>query len=685
MTSPENGARASWAYRAPLVAAGLLIAAFVTAYGARPAVVLSTASLDDALFMKLGQALAAGKWLGHYQELTLAKGAGFPIFLALAQISGLPFPLAIALTHAAGSAFAARVFGALTRSAVTGLALLAALLLMPILYNGELLRVFRDVFYMSLTVAFVAAAIALVTGCCGRPGVIAVLTGVLGAWVWLTREEGVWLAPCVGVLLLVPLLGLDRGRAGAGLDRRARLRGLSRAGVSVGIAVALVVAFGLVNWAVYGRFVVNEIKDRAFQNAVSALQDAAAPYHREGVPVPAAARAQIYAVSPAFASLKEPILDGPLQAEATQWGCAENPKFCGDFGGGWFFWNVRMSAAMKGWHQTPTKAAEFYSTIAREVRRACADGRLRCEHWPVPMVPPMRASELGDVVRSFGKVWNVLTFGQPVALQPRSSDLSAPAAAADLALLNRPAVTGETVTLNGWFVTNGAQWFTPEPSDPVNVVAFTRAESPDLVARFNDPRLQRQRFTLTVRCPSAAPCPLDLQMEGGGATPLDLAATATGAHGIPGGQIFIDEMTGDGGERLLKSRFSRAWLEFVSRLNPVFRGLVFFGCFAYLVLVGASVVQRRISAALVVCTALLAAVTTRAVILALIDALSFTAANATYALAAVPLLLMFSTLAAHQVVALSTAVVRGASKPSAILACPQRKSFPARDGADYRI
>jgi hypothetical protein len=86
------------------------------------------------------------------------------------------------------------------------------------------------------------------------------------------------------------------------------------------------------------------------------------------------------------------------------------------------------------------------------------------------------------------------------------------------------------------------------------------------------------------------------------------------------------------------------------KLNPLFRGLVFAGLAAYLVAAGAALVRRRLSAGLVVCTALLASVAARAVMLALVDALSFSAASQNYALPAIALLVLFSVLALGEAV-----------------------------------
>jgi hypothetical protein len=635
-----------------LIAAGLLITGFVVAFSARPAIVLSSASVDDGLFMTLGMHLASGRWLGSYNELTLAKGPGFPAFLALSNLLGTPFPLALALLHATCASFAALVSARLWRSAWAGFAMLAALLLTPILYNGEMLGVFRDPFYTALTVALVSAAVALATSCLGRPKRMAALTGVLGAWFWLTREEGVWLVPCLGLLLLIPLFNLGHTAKVGGRGLAARLQRLAPAAIAFAVACALVVGFGLVNWAVYGRFTVNEIKDKTFQGALTALQDASAPFHQEGIPVPAAARARIYAVSPAFASLKEPVLDGPRQADSTQYGCRENPKMCGDFGGGWFFWILRGTAAAQGHHASASEAAVFYTRLTKEVRTACADGRLKCQRWWIPLVPPMRASELPDVAASLGRVLHVMTFGQGVSLEQRPSELEAPNANAMVSFLNLPSYAPPPHRrISGWFVGQGAEWFTVQAPPEVRNLKLERTVSPDLAAHFKDARLGRQRFNLVADCPPREACPLSIALEGGATASMDLATLARGAHPIDRATLYLDDTGDSGASALLKTRLSNAWLHLETKLPLLYRGLLAAGGVAYLLLLARALARRRLTAGLVICTALLASVAARAVILALIDALSFRAASYPYSLPGIALLVMFSVYALQEAAA----------------------------------
>ena len=93
--SGRSGQASRAAGRAALVAlVATLVAASLWLPAGLPLVALADFVHDDALYVKLGGHLARAEWLGPYDESTLAKGPGFPFFVALAYRAHLPLLLA---------------------------------------------------------------------------------------------------------------------------------------------------------------------------------------------------------------------------------------------------------------------------------------------------------------------------------------------------------------------------------------------------------------------------------------------------------------------------------------------------------------------------------------------------------------------------------------------------------------
>ena len=125
----------------------VLSAAYVFALVNAPLSLLSAAGHDDGLFIAIGRHLAAFQWLGPYNQFTLAKGPGYPAFLALSYLFGLSSSLARALFHCGAIALFVALCHRWVRSYVLSAILFTLLLWDPASFLGQNLRMLRDTIY----------------------------------------------------------------------------------------------------------------------------------------------------------------------------------------------------------------------------------------------------------------------------------------------------------------------------------------------------------------------------------------------------------------------------------------------------------------------------------------------------------------------------------------------------------
>ena len=127
---------------------------------------------------------------------------------------------------------------------------------------------------------------------------------------------------------------------------------------------------------------------------------------------------------------------------------------------------------------------------------------------------------------------------------------------------------------------------------------------------------------------------------------MDLAALEPGLHELGRIRLYVDSVNANR-PPYLKTRVSELWSAVTSRLGPLYAFIAYAGLAAFVVLAALGVARRRLDFPLLLATALLGAVLARALILALIDALSFPAANHVYVLPAMPLLMLFGIVSLH--------------------------------------
>ena len=321
---------------------------------------------DDGLYMGLGQSLAEGKWLGPFSQFTLMKGPGYPAFLALNSWLGIPISLAHALFHCFAITFFVVVCQWFIRSHLISAVLFALLLWHPITLSGEILRIAREEIYYGQTL-LVLGLMLCVLFCpiqSQTPRLYAALAGIILGWFWLTREEGVWIVPALGLMALVAVLQIfcnrwDMLRYARASFKDPRLHGMVVAlSIVIGVFATTQITFDSVNWFVYGKFVGVDIKEGNFQRALRAINSVRSGDTKPFVSITHAAMKRVDAVSPAFASLA-PYFDGPGKGWET-FGCQLYPSACGEFASGWFIWALRDAAASNGYYSSPTRGIGIF-------------------------------------------------------------------------------------------------------------------------------------------------------------------------------------------------------------------------------------------------------------------------------------------------------------------------------------
>jgi len=464
---------------------------------------------DDGLFMDLGHNLANGDWLGPYSRFTLMKGPGYPAFLAVAYWLGVQVSFMHALFHCLAVTVFAWVVLRISKSRLLAVSIFLITLWHPSVFTVG--RILRANIYAPQTILLLAVFSYALFMADGRAQRIkwGLLAGLILGWFWLTREEGVWILPGIGFLLLFEWM---RKRS-----REAFKKTMESTVPMVAVCLSMVFAFSFANWMVYDKFVGVDFKEKNFKAALSVLQSVRVGEPIPYLPVSRAVRERIYEVSPSFATLKD-YLDPP---EGSPWQlyCQFYPKTCGDMAGSLMWWALRTGVASQGHYQSPEKASLFYGAIASEVKTACDDGRLDCEESWFSFLPVITGDQLSKIPATTLTIIRRLI--DPNGFNPvfqksvgDSEDFSK-----TLAFLNHPAhfpqqfAAGNNFMLRrkeenwalvrGWYYDRkkGDEWFTidfdcPDNSNPR--FSMDRKRSRDIVAHFHDPKASRQRFDIMV-------------------------------------------------------------------------------------------------------------------------------------------------------------------------------------------
>jgi hypothetical protein len=329
-------------------------------------------------------------WGSPYSWTAFVRPPAYPLFIALVHLSGLPLRIAIELLQIA--AYLVLIDG-LRKAAVPGLVCglaFAAMVLHPASFQLNNYTM-TDCFYAGvLPLAVAGLLLTLFTG----KIVHGIWTGVVLAVLWNTREES-FLIP----LMLAVFVALAVFRRGS---RTRSWKGSVASwwkpmSAMVGTLALLLLAVNTANYRAFHSFAKSDMTSSSFKAAYKALLRIKPSRVQHYVAISSEAVQKAFTASPTFARLKlqfEGDLGRAWQVPATA--VLGTPEF-----GPWFMWAFRSVAAnTEGIHATPASANRFYRTVAREINRACDEGRIPSRFVIASFVDPGALAHLSYLPES---------------------------------------------------------------------------------------------------------------------------------------------------------------------------------------------------------------------------------------------------------------------------------------------
>jgi hypothetical protein len=393
VTFPANISKsAKGFFRRHLLGVGLVVLVAFKLWLVHTEEIYGSATEYDALWF-----LNAAKlwyWGSEYSWTAFARPPAYPLFVAFIHLWHFPLRIGIELMQAVGYLVLVAGFRKAGLPRAVCLATFAAMILHPGSFQLNN-HTMADTFYAAmLPLALGGLLLTLFTAKLMH----ATWTGIALALLWNTREESILIPPLIVVFLIVALF---RQRSVTRSWRPAMAYWLKPAGAMLGTLLLLNSSVDAANYRAFHSFSKSELTASSFRAAYKSLLRIKPVRDQRFVAVSNDALQKAYSASPTFAQLK-PQLEGEL---GHNWQVpALETLGIHEIGTPWLFWALRSTANMQGVHQSAASANRFYRNMAREINRACDEGRIPSRPVLSSLLDPGAIASMPGMPQSFPRI-----------------------------------------------------------------------------------------------------------------------------------------------------------------------------------------------------------------------------------------------------------------------------------------
>lgn len=394
MNSPAKVSRSprEFLYRHRLTLGLLLLVAFKL-WLVHTEGIYGSATAFDALWF-----VSAAKhwyWGSEYSWIAFVRPPAYPLFIAFVHLLHVPLRIGIELMQATG--YLALVAGLRKAGAPVGvcLASYAAMTLHPGTLQLNSVSMADNFYAAVLPLALGGLVLTLLTAKLSH----ATWTGFAFALLWNTREESFLIPPMIIGFLIVALV---RQRLVMRFWKPAIRYWLKPVTAMIGTLFLLNLAVYTANYRAFHSFSKSELTASSFQAAYKALLRIKPDRKHRFVSLSTDALEKAYSVSPTFARLR-PQLEGDV---GRGWQSEAFPTLgIHEIGVPWILWALRHAATTTpGIHDNAISATRFYRKVAKEINRACDEGRVPSRLVLSSFLDPGALAHIGDMPQSFPRI-----------------------------------------------------------------------------------------------------------------------------------------------------------------------------------------------------------------------------------------------------------------------------------------
>lgn len=362
------------------------------------------AAYDDRLFVNYADNMLFGRWLGPFDQFSLAKGVSYSLLLVINYLIGLPYSFTLVSLYLVAVALFCVALYKILKCKTFMYILYSVMIYSPVMFHDEnVQKIYRGGAITIFALLVVAGIIGMYTRVEEQKRRIigwAVLTTAVLPFFWFLKEDSIWILPFV-----VGGLGLAVVRIWR--TKKPRSEKWWRSALVVMPLIGLlfgITCYKTINYVKYGEFAITDRQGTYFSNVISDLIRIDGEGRSKDNWVTKDMLRKAFEVSPTLAQSEDEI-----RTEYKKWA-----KSDGEVEGDIVFWAIKDAVAKAGFYESGQGVNSYYESVDRELNEAFKDGRLERnrDFYVSSVAKGINIEELPEFVRHVGEsLNNVISYG----------------------------------------------------------------------------------------------------------------------------------------------------------------------------------------------------------------------------------------------------------------------------------
>lgn len=330
---------------------------------------------DEYLMMYQAEQLTSGNYLGPYNYLTLAKGIGFPLFLAISYKIGIPLLSFYSIFYTIACLIALFPIRRIIKNRPLQLIAFLLLLFCPASMDNNVQLIYRNMLIIPQSMLLISSVMMMFYHINDNDKKKLILWSLSASFTWVfmwhTREDTIWSIPLLITSFIILLFQILKNRQ-TNFFSKPILSKLLIALLPFIFLFSSIHIISLTNYIHYGIYTTNQLNNSNYTKAVMLIMKVKPTQEIEHVEITHDTLLRLYEISPSLATLKDTI-EYDYEHNSGLVAAYENN---GEVNEDLITWVLTGAANAKGYYQEAQTAENFWHDVYEEINSAINQGKL---------------------------------------------------------------------------------------------------------------------------------------------------------------------------------------------------------------------------------------------------------------------------------------------------------------------